>query len=53
MSTTNPPTTSYASAITGLLRDRPDLDSTPTERAAWIQRKVELLAAVEAAEAQR
>lgn len=51
MSTTNTPTRSYASAITELLRGRPDHDSPPAERAAWMQRKVDLLAAVETVEA--
>ncbi len=36
-------TTSYASAISELLRDKPNHDTTPTERAAWLARKVELL----------
>ncbi len=51
MSTTS--TTSYAQQITELLRGRPDPDTPPAERAAWIARKVELLAAVESVEAQR
>jgi len=46
-------TMSYAQQITALLRGRPDHDSPPAERAAWMQRKVELLAAVEAVEATR
>ncbi len=54
MSTTTDTTTrSYASAITKLLRDRPDHDTPPAERQTWMQRKVELLAAVEAVEATR
>jgi len=40
-------TTSYATEIAELLRDRPDHDTPPAERQAWMQRKVELLAAVE------
>jgi len=54
MSTTTEPTTrSYASAITELLRDKPDHDTPPAERQTWMQRKVELLAAVETVEANR
>lgn len=53
MSTTDTTTRSHASAITELLRGRPDHDSPPAERTAWMSRKVELLAAVEAVEAQR
>jgi len=50
---TNTPTRSYAQQITGLLQDRPNHDTPPAERAAWIARKVELLAAVQAVEATR
>jgi len=46
--TTEPTTRSYAQQITGLLRDRPDHDNTPAERGAWMVRKAQLLAAVEA-----
>ncbi len=49
-STTN---RNYAQQITELLRDHPDHDTPPAERQTWMQRKVELLAAVEAAEATR
>ncbi len=39
MPTTATTTRSYASAITKLLREGPDHDSTPVERAAWRQRR--------------
>ena len=42
MSTTTT-TTSYASAISELLRDKPNHDTTPAERQAWMARKVDLL----------
>jgi len=54
MSTTTDTTTrSYAREITELLRLRPAHDAPEHVKAAWMQRKVELLAAVEAAEANR
>lgn len=53
MSSTITTTTSYASAITELLRDRPGHDTPPAERQTWMARKADLLAAVEAAEAAR
>jgi len=40
-------------AIAELLRDRPDHGAPPAERVAWLARKVELLAAVQAVEATR
>jgi len=46
-------TTNYATEIAELLRDRPCPDTPPAERQTWMQRKVELLAAVQAAEANR
>ncbi len=39
--------------ITDLLRDRPDHDTPPAERTGWLVRKAELLAAIEAENAQR
>ena len=42
---------SVTAAIAELMRDRPDHDTPPAERASWLARKVELLAAVEQAEA--
>ena len=46
-------TRSYATEIAELLRDRPDHDTPPAERQTWMQRKVDLLAAVQAVEATR
>ncbi len=46
-------TRSYATEIAELLRDRPDHDTPPAERQMWMQRKVQLLAAVEAVGATR
>jgi len=43
----------YTHEIAALLRDRPDRDTPPAERAMWLARKVELLAAVQAVEATR
>lgn len=39
--------------IAELMRDRPDHDTPPAERQTWMQRKIELLAAAEAVEADR
>lgn len=46
-------TTSYASAISELLRTSPGHDTPPSERAAWMTRKAELHAAVQAVEVTR
>jgi hypothetical protein len=46
-------TRSYATEIAELLHDRPDRDTPPAERQTWMQRKIELLAAVQAVEATR
>jgi len=51
MDTTEP--TPTATEITELLRLRPAVDAPEHVKAPWMQRKVELLAAVEAVEAQR
>jgi len=53
MTTTEPTTRSFAREITELLRLRPAHDSPEHVKAAWVARKAELLAAVEAAEAAR
>lgn len=53
MSTTEPTTRSYAREITALLLLRPAHDAPEHVKAAWLQRKVELLAAVQAVEANR
>jgi len=45
MTTTDTTTRSYASAITELPRGKPEHDTPPAERGAWMQRKAELLAA--------
>ena len=45
--------TPSAAEITALLRSMPDVDAPPAEHTAWLARKAELLAAVEAAEATR
>ncbi len=39
--------------IADLLRDRTDHDTPPAERTGWLVRKAELLAAIEAEDAQR
>lgn len=41
----------YTHEIAALLRDLPTADTPPAERAVWLARKAELLAAVEQAEA--
>jgi len=46
-------TRSYSREIAALLRDRPTADTPPAERAMWLANKVELLAAVQAVEANR
>ncbi len=43
MTTTDTTITSYASAISELMRDMPNHDTTPAERQAWMARKVDLL----------
>ncbi len=53
MDTSEPTTRSYAQEIGELLRLRPAFDAPEHVKAAWMQRKVELLAAVEAVEANR
>jgi len=44
---------SLTAATADLLRDRPDHDTPPAERVAWLARKVELLVAMQAAKAGR
>ena len=44
MTTSVTSTRSYATAITELQRGRPEHDTPPADRGAWMQRKVELLA---------
>ncbi len=51
--TTEPTTRSYAREITEVLRLRPVHDAPEHVKAAWLARKAELLAAVEAVEAIR
>jgi len=46
-------TRSHATEIAELLHDRPDRDTPPAERQTWMQRKIELLAAAKAVEADR
>ncbi len=48
MLTTEPTTRNYAAEITELMRLRPAHDAPEHVKAAWMQRKVELLAAVQA-----
>jgi hypothetical protein len=50
---TSTTTRSYATAITELLRDHPDHDTPPAERAVWMACKVDLLATVATVEAAR